>query len=318
MSAMASAGFPFVTAEEAIARVSVDDALAILERAFRAYGEGRTALSAPSALGLSHPEVESVFKIKGAMLVAESLAGFRLICDRPADGSDWHYVFNAHSGKLKGVVDEKKLHWRRTAVSGVLAAKWLARQNARIFAILGAGNIANELPQALSRCFDMAELRIATRRFERAEAFVRAHDSTGGTPLRACRTIEEAISGADVVLSITSAEQPVLFPTGLKPGATVVGLGGEYEIDSSVLDWANLFVVDDMDFATVAGSVAGWLRMGSIERASIERRLAGTIGDVALGRITRSSADERVLAIVQGMAIGDLALADAALARGQA
>jgi ornithine cyclodeaminase len=196
-------------------------------------------------------------------------------------------------------------------MTGVVAAKWLARAGSRVATIIGAGHIAEELPACLKEAFDLDEIRIISRRFETARAFAERHGAA--FPMRAFETVEDAVKGADIVLAISSATEPVLRFAHLAKGMTVCGLGGGYEISADAFEGADVFVIDELDYALTIGSVKGWVESG-LDRELIAQRTTANIGEIATGAKTgRRSPDDVVLAIIQGMACCDVALAHLAL-----
>src|SRR6185312_565423 len=104
---------------------------------------------------------------------------------------DYCWVADSATGRLLGLVDETWLHRLRTALTGVVAAKWLARPDSRVAVIVGAGKIADELPAALARVFDLAEIRVVARRAEAVEAFAKLHCTTA-VPVRPFTQVDAA------------------------------------------------------------------------------------------------------------------------------
>ena len=160
--------------------IDVDQAIEAVEKAFVSYGHARQVLSDPPALLLpDRKPLQAAFKVKGGELTSLGVAGFRMIADKDTHQReqtiDYCWVAEKSSGRLIGLVDETSLHRLRTAVTGVVAAKWLARPESRVATIIGAGKIADELPAPLCRAFKLDEIRIVARRFESAQAFAARH-----------------------------------------------------------------------------------------------------------------------------------------------
>lgn len=293
-------------------RISTARAVDLIMEAFKAYGRDEAVLSAPSAMLMDAGSGRATFKVKGAVRKDMDLAGFRLIADIGDGGTDYHVVMKATSGEIVGFVDERWLHCVRTAVTGVVAAHWLAPPKVRTVALLGSGKIASEAIPALRHLIKPDRVIVTSRRPERAQAFAERH-GTAEMPVTTAATVPEACADADVIIAITDAGSPILHGSDLPPGVTVCGLGGRHELDISVLEASKTFILDDPDFAAVAGSVSGWIGTGAMARAAVDGRMAGTIGDVALGRTGRAAPGDTVLVIIQGMALCDLTLAAAAL-----
>jgi ornithine cyclodeaminase len=310
---------PLISGEMVRSLIDIDGALRAIEQAYADYGKARRVLSDPPALLMpDNAAGQAAFKVKGARLTSLGVAGFRMIADRETEAGeetiDYCWVADSATGRLLGLVDETWLHRLRTALTGVVAAKWLARPESRVAVIIGAGKIADELPAALARVFGLAEIRVVGRRIEAVEAFAQRH-GTASVPVKPFTELDTAAKGADIILCITSATSPVLHARHLAPGMFICGLGGGAEIAADVLDRADRFIVDELAYALTIGSVRGWAEAG-LARDAIARRVDADIGEIAIGaKSRRQNADEIVLSIVQGMACCDLALAHHVLSR---
>lgn len=307
--------FLILRSGEATGLVTPEEALDAIEDAWRDYGAERQVLSTPPAMGLKGPggSPGAVFKVKGATLPGAKLAGFRLIADTPEVSRDWFWLADSATGRPLAMMDAHWLHVLRTAATGALAAKLLARPGATRAALIGAGRIAAHVPMTLAAALPgLTDLHVAARRPEAVEEFI-AKMGQGGAPqglaLHAAPSIAEAVRDADIVITITAAETPFLHASMLKPGATVIGLGDQ-EMAADVLGWADRFVVDDLVFALTIGNVGDWVATGALTAEAITARLDADVGQIVGGTKPGRTADgQNVLAIIQGMAIGDLALA---------
>ncbi len=312
----AVSSIPVLSREHVRSLVSPREAMRVLEDIYRDYGRVPQILSGPPALVLKPLAADAAaFKVKGAHVPGQQIAGFRMIADRDCDGQeitiDYCWIARSDTGELLGLVEETAMHRLRTAMTGVVAAKWLARPGSRVATIIGAGHIAEEVPACLKEAFELDEVRIVSRRFETARAFAERHRAT--SPMRAFATVEEAVEGADIVIALSSATEPVLRAAHLAKGVTVCGLGGGSEISADALERADAFVVDELEYSFTIGSVRGWVESG-LAREQIASRLTANIGEIATGaKVGRRSPDDVVLAIIQGMACCDVALAHYAL-----
>lgn len=309
---------PFVSDATVRSLVDVDTAIRAIEEIYADYGRERRVLSDPPALLLpNRGPNHAAFKVKGARLSSLGVAGFRMIADQVTDGVeqtiDYCWVAEASTGRLIGLVEETWLHRLRTALTGVVAAKWLARRDSRVVAIIGAGKIADELPGPLSRAFALQEIRVVARSMDSARRFADRH--AAAAEVRPFTSVDEATLGADIVMTISSSEVPLLRHSHVATGAFVCGMGGGAEIGADVLAGADRFVVDDLAYAFTIGSVRGWTEQG-VSRDAITRRLDADIGEIAAGIEPGRERDaDKIVAIVQGMACCDVALAHMVLTR---
>ncbi len=305
--------FLILRQDEARGLVTPAQALAATETAWRDYGTARRVLSTPSSQSLAGQGC--VFKVKGAVLPGQGIAGFRLVADATdAAGrevtQDWFWLADPATGRPIALIEAFWLHLLRTAATGALAARLLAAPGTRIATLVGAGRIAAEMLAPLREALPgLAEIRVTARSADTAARFVAAHIAAEPA-LRAMPDVASAVAGAGLVLTMTSATAPFLAARHLARGATLIGLG-DLELEPDVLTgWAGRFIIDDLAFATVAGSVSHWIKAGTLSQDTIAARCDADVGEVAAGlKPGRRNPAENILAIVQGMAVADLALA---------
>lgn len=309
---------PVISDGEVRSLINMHAAMDAVEQAYILYGHERRVLSDPPALLLSASSpAQTAFKVKGARLTSLGVAGFRIIADKVTNDEeqtiDYCWVADEATGRLIGLVEETWLHRLRTAVTGVTAAKWLARRESRVAAIIGAGKIADEIPAPLCSAFEIQEIRTVARHPKSAQAFADRHASI--TNVRPYPNVSEALVGADIVFCISSSSTPIVQAADVAPGVFLCGMGGGPEIAADVLDHADRFIVDDLEYALSIGSVRGWVEKG-VHPEDISQRVSASMADLAIGaKQGRVRDTDVVVAIVQGMAICDLALAHLVLSR---
>ncbi|KAG8433116.1 hypothetical protein GDO86_017415, partial [Hymenochirus boettgeri] len=93
--------------------------------------------------------------------------------------------------------------------------------HAEILCILGSGAQARSHYQVFTQQFPFKEVRIWSRSREKAVQFARTAEGM----LRVCSTPKEAVAGADVIITVTMATEPVLFGDWVKPGAHINAIG---------------------------------------------------------------------------------------------
>jgi len=148
-------------------------------------------------------------------------------------------LFDENTGAPQAVMDGTYITAIRTGGTAAVAARVLARQDAAVLSILGAGVQGWSHLQTFPRVRDFREIRIASRNVDRARNLA-ARDPRA----RAVGSFEEAVRGADVVACCTDARRPVLQGGWLKPGAHVSSVGGTFgpELDAATLQASDIFV----------------------------------------------------------------------------
>lgn len=167
----------------------------------------------------------------------------------------------------------------RTALAGAVAADHLARKDASIVAVIGAGVQARMQLEALSLVRDISEARVWARDSERAERFARRTGEALGLSIERRNTVTEAVAGADIVVTTTPATEPLIEAGMLAPGCHVTAVGSDAEhkreLATDVLVAARPFVCD---------SIAQSRRLGELRavdgiEAAVETVELGSIVD---------------------------------------
>ncbi|XP_025020387.1 ketimine reductase mu-crystallin [Python bivittatus] len=139
-------------------------------------------------------------------------------------------LFDPTNGTLKAVMDGNVITAKRTAAVSAIATKYLMPADSEVLCILGAGVKAYSHYELFTELFSFKEVRIWNRTKENAEKFAR----TVNGPVQVCSSAQEAVSGADVIVTVTMATQPILHGEWVKPGAHINAVG------ASRPDWREL------------------------------------------------------------------------------
>jgi ornithine cyclodeaminase/alanine dehydrogenase-like protein (mu-crystallin family) len=225
-------------------------------------------------------------------------------------GNYYSTVHDTTSGKILGLVDETWLSRRRVGTTASVAAKHLAHQNVHKIGLIGAGQLMEEVYLCMQHVFPKASYRIASRTYEGAARFAGRLGGSERSELKAVDNAAKAIEDADIVVTITVAKEPMVLPGMLKPGATMLSMGGAPEVDFRVLPEFTRVFVDELSYALFRGDLATWVNGGHISVDDMKNRVTANIGEVVCGAVKgRETDSERILAVIQGMAVCDLAMA---------
>jgi ornithine cyclodeaminase len=215
-------------------------------------------------------------------------------------------VFDPDNGTPVALMDGTYITAMRTAAGSALATRLLAREDARVLAVLGTGVQAQSHARLLPRVRSFEEVRVAGRDPARVEAFAR---QIGGV---AAESYEDAVRGADVVAAATHAPQPVVRRSWLSPGVHVNSVGlnpSGREFDEATV--ADALVVVESRASALAAPPAGAPELAGIDPARIHAELGELVGGVKPGRRSR---DEITLYKSVGVAVQDAAAATLVLA----
>jgi ornithine cyclodeaminase/alanine dehydrogenase-like protein (mu-crystallin family) len=220
-------------------------------------------------------------------------------------------VFDPENGTPVALMDGTYITATRTAAGSALATRLLAREDARVLAIVGAGVQARSHARALPRVRDFAEIRIVSREVSKAEALA----GELGPRARAVSSYEEAVRGADVVATTTHAREPVVRREWLSPGAHVNSVGlnpAGSELDSAIVADA-LLVVESRESA-LAPPPAGAPELVGVDPGHVHAELGELVAGVRPGR---TSPEQVTLYKSVGVAVQDVAAAALVLAAAQ-
>lgn len=224
-------------------------------------------------------------------------------------------VIDAATGKALAVMEGGYLTALRTgAVSGV-ATDLLARQNARVAAIFGAGVQGRTQLLGVSTVRHLERAYIYDQVPGKADEFVREMTGKPGVPadLRAASSPAEAVREADIICTATTSTEPVFSGGDLKKGVHINGIGAYtpqmQEIDPEALKRASKIVIDSHAGAMAeAGDLIIALEKGVIKPENIYAE----IGEIAAGKLAgRQNDDEITVFKSVGNAVQDASVARA-------
>lgn len=297
--------------------VRMDRLLDAMEAAYRDVAAGRDHSPLRQHVGLPDGGLLLVMPAvrEGGPGVAVKLASW--VPDNPARGLPTIQAvvawFDAQTGEPQFLLDGPTVTGMRTGAASGVGTRLMARPDAAVMALLGAGAQAEWQIRAVLAARPIREVRVFARTPGPREAFAARMSAALQVPVRAVENAEAAVRGADVVCCVTPSETPVFDAEWLAPGAHVNAIGsfrmGMVEVPIPAWGRAALVAVDsraaalaeagDLVAAVEAGELAadGYVEIGSLP------------ADWASGR------DPAAITIFKsvGMAIQDLAAAELAV-----
>jgi ornithine cyclodeaminase/alanine dehydrogenase-like protein (mu-crystallin family) len=288
--------------EDAVARLlSMAELIPAMERALAALSRGEVVQPVRVVV-----PVAAHHGFLGVMPAYAGALGAKLVTFYPGNrGVPTHHalvlLFRPETGEPLAVMDGRLITEMRTAAVSAASTKLLARPDASVLGIIGAGVQARSHLEALRLVRDFRDVRVWSPRS--APAFA------ASAGVRAVRSAEEAARGADVVVTATTSTTPVLRGEWLAPGAHVAAVGAVRpdwrELDDDLVRGARLFV-ESRD--------AALLEAGDVIAAGRTAAELTELGEVVTGaRPGRRSPEEVTLFKSVGVAVEDLAAAELVL-----
>jgi len=225
------------------------------------------------------------------------------------------------TGALLAILDGRYITEARTAAVSAASARHLARQDARVLAVIGSGVQAQSHIEAIQRVRDLAEIRVWSPTRAHVEKLIDDLQPHTTASLRAAHSVADATRDADIVALVTAASEPVLRRQDVADGVHICAVGAcrpsEREMDTALVGSARVFVDSRTGALAEAGDLVIPMREGAIDASHI----AGELGEVFGGRVAgRRSRNEITLFKSLGMAVEDVAAArlayERAVARG--
>lgn len=299
-------------------------AIDCIENAFDALATKPVAM--PPILRLDIPEHRGEVDVKTAYV--PGLDGFAIkispgFFDNPRIGlpstNGLMVLFSTKTGLVQAILlDNGYLTDVRTAAAGAVAARHLARPDAAVAAIFGAGMQAKLQLEALALVRPIREARIWARDGSKASATAADLTRKLGFPVRAEADGRRAVEGADIIVTTTPSETPILRAAWLRPGQHVTAMGSDAEhkneVEPAALARADLYVAD---------SARQTRRLGELHHAVVAGVMDDTVAHAELGAIVaglrpgRTRPDEITFADLTGTGIQDTAIATLAFARAE-
>jgi alanine dehydrogenase len=302
-----------LTGSEVMQVLDMDLALAAVEAAFRAYGEGRVNMPPKAYLTLAQGDFRAMY---GEIFLAQDhICGLKWVNVHPGNPSQGLLTVMAkillndpETGLEFADLDGTHITDYRTGAAGGVAASYLARPDAAKLGVVGAGAQARTQIEAAFKVRPLQEIVIFDRHRDHAEALAAAVSATYGVKVRATTEVAEAVAGQDLVVTTTPSRAPVVKREWVSPGTHINAIGadaaGKQELEPAILTAAKV-VVDDWAQASHSGEINVPLTRGQLTREQIY----ASLGDIVAGKQPgRETPAEITVFDSTGLIIQDLAL----------
>jgi len=284
-----------------------------VEEAFRAKGLGKVQMPPKSYIYFNRYQGD--FRVMPAYLEDIDAAGVKIVNVHPKNPQEHGlptvmatiFLLNPKTGAPLAIMDGTLITNMRTGAGGAVAAKYLARKDSHVIAMVGAGAQARTQLIALSEVFDIDEVRVSDVVKGKAKKYAEEMGKQLGIEIKPMVDVGKVIKGADIVVTVTTARGPIVMDEWISDGMHINAIGadapGKQELDPEILKRAKI-VVDDLKQALHSGEVNVPLSEGIIARGDIYAELGEVITGKKPGRASR---DEITIFDSTGLAIQDIA-----------
>ncbi|MEW5982664.1 MAG: ornithine cyclodeaminase family protein [Acidobacteriota bacterium] len=313
---------PFIDEPMIRQAIEVSDAVSAVREAFRADGEGRTAV--PAVINLPIPGTRGEFHVKtawveGVPFIAVKVAsGFY---DNPSrglpTGSGMMALFDAATGVPAGLVfDNGYLTDLRTGAAGAVAAEVLACPTIKVVGLIGSGVQARHQAICLYEVRPFVRLVAWSPDRPGLAQYCREIGARLEIEAVAADSIEAVCLEADVLVTATPSREPLVRAEWLRPGMHVTAVGsdtpGKRELEAACLARADLVVVDRVEQCAAFGELSHALAARLLRPGEVTRQL----GEVVAGRKAGRTRDDQITVCdLTGVGFQDTAIAALAWSR---
>ena len=309
-----------LTGSQVMQVLDMDLALAAVEEAFRAYGEGRVNMPPKAYLTLAQGDFRAMY---GEIFLArDHICGLKWVNVHPGNPAQGLLTVMAKillndpdTGLEFADLDGTHITDYRTGAAGGVATRYLARSDATRLGLIGAGAQARTQVAAIVKVRSIREIVVFDRHREHSEAFAAEVATAYGVKARAATEAAEAVTGQDIVVTTTPSRTPVVAREWVSPGTHINAIGadavGKQELAPAILTAAKV-VVDDWAQASHSGEINVALARNELT----PEQIYGPLGEIVAGKKPgRVNPEEITVFDSTGLIIQDLALGQAVYQR---
>lgn len=295
--------------------IDIDELIAALEQSHIQYSTGKAVM--PVRLVVPLPQIQGRITSMPGFLNEDKALGMKIVTYFQENPQRYLpailgtiLLFSAETGKLMAVMDGSYITAIRTACASAMATKVLANGETPVLGILGAGVQARAHIQALTRVRKISQIKIYSPSGASAVGVKRDLEPMLKIAIDATASAEEAVRNADLVVTGSTAKEPIVKTDWFKAGVHINAVGShrpDYrEIEGPLVARASVFV----DSRDAMMAECGDILLAMKERLIDETHIRGEIGEVLAGlKPGRRGAGEVTLYKSVGIAIQDVAAA---------
>lgn len=305
-----------VLSEREVQRLlDIEELIQALEQAHVQYSTGRAVM--PVRLVVPLPEIKGRVTCMPGYLSDDKALGMKVVTyfqDNPSRGLPSILatisLYSAETGKLLAVMDGTYITAIRTACASAMATRVLANPETPVLGILGAGVQARAHIRALTKVKPITKIKVYSPSGRGAPSLKQDLEAEVGVQIETVDTPEKVVREVDLLVTVTTANEPILRAEWLKPGVHINAVGSHRpdlrEIDAATLKRAKVVVDSREAIMAECGDILLAIKEGAIT----ENHIHAEIGEILAGKkVARTSGEEITLYKSVGIAIQDLAAA---------
>ncbi|TAH51927.1 MAG: ornithine cyclodeaminase family protein [Chloroflexota bacterium] len=295
----------FLTEQNVEQLLTMNDALRLVEDAFRELGNGAAQNQPRQRIRAPH----GVLNVMPAGIFTRGYMGFKAYTSFRGGARFYFHLFDGNSGEYLAIIEADRLGQMRTGAASGVATKFLARQDSKTIGIIGTGWQAESQLQAVCAVREFGSVKCFSRDETRRKQFAEKMSAQLNIAIEPVASTRDAIVESDVVIAITTAAQPVVMGEWLRAGAHINAAGGNWaarrEVDSAAVKRAHAIFADSVEQAKIE---AGDLILAVSENAIGWEKVQEMSALVSGRAVGRASEDDITLFKSCGIALEDVAV----------
>jgi ornithine cyclodeaminase/alanine dehydrogenase-like protein (mu-crystallin family) len=304
-----------ISGEQIKRHVGVADAHAVTEEVLKGLARGRVEMPAKVTMELlPRYGMQAWNTAMPAYIESLNASGFKWVGGF-AENREKHglpfliatiLVQDSVTGYPLAIMEGVHITNLRTGAVAAVAVQHYARKEPHRLAFVGTGVQARFALAAIRDVATVTEVRAYDIDKDAAQRFRDDSSSAHGMSVTVCHTAQEAVSGADVVITATPSTTPIVRRAWLEPGVTAISIGSQgQEFDDEAVLGADKRVCDSWEQCTHLGELRGFAEAGRLTQEDVFAEIGETVAGLKPGR---ESDGEYILVVPIGLGALDIAL----------
>jgi len=285
----------FINKEKVNELLPMNECIDVMEKTFRSLATGECLQPLRSLMWL--PDKSGILGMMPGYAAGPGVMGIKIITVFPANknlGLPSHQgvviLFDAKNGEPLLISDAEEITAIRTAAASALATRLLSKEEASVLAIIGSGVQAKRHIEAILLVRKIKQIRLWSRNENNAIELAEKTASTFGIPVTVQQNAQDAVAGADIICTVTSASQPVVMGKWISAGTHINVVGSctpaARELDSNAIIKASLFTDNYESLFNEAGDFIIPQKEGAINSNHVKGDLSEVLTGTKNGRTT--------------------------------
>lgn len=286
--------------------LSMKDAMEVLEAMFSEQGRGNI---------INHPRhrvrtKKSMLHYLAGAVPSMNVMGYKAYSSSRAGIKFRVFLHDINSGELLSIMDGNYMGMIRTGAATGVATKYMAREDSQVTGILGTGWQSKGQLMAVKEAMDINHFKAYSRNADKREAFCKEMEKLLVAEVIPVETAEEVLEGSDIVITSTTAAEPLFDGELIQSGVHINAIGANFlykrEIDEKTVRKSDIIVVEDKEQCKYE---AGEL-LPVVDKGRLEWDKLTELGEVVVGKERGRNNDEEITLFKSlGIAVEDIAIA---------